>query len=77
MAHHSTIVRTRRAPVARDHAPLAYRPNEASRVCGMSRTYLYEAMAAGRLEYFHVGRARLIPADALQRFLDAHRQPAA
>lgn len=43
----------------------------------MSRTYLYEAMAAGRLEYFHVGRARLIPADALQRFLDAHRQPAA
>lgn len=48
---------------------LAYRIGEAVEATGLSRTALYEEMAAGRLEFVKHGRSRLILASALDRFL--------
>lgn len=49
---------------------LAYRIPEASDVSGIGRTKLYEEISSGRLESISVGRRRLIPADALEAYLN-------
>lgn len=56
---------------------LLYRIPEAVEATGIGRTTLYELIADGRLESVKVGRSRLIPADALERFVDELRQEAA
>jgi excisionase family DNA binding protein len=45
--------------------PLYYRPEQAAAVLGISRTYLYVLLASNVLESFKLGKARLIPAEAL------------
>ena len=52
---------------------LAYRPAEAVEVSGLKRSQLYELLSSGEIESFKVGRARLIPADALADFLERRR----
>lgn len=36
---------------------------------GLSRAYLYELMRKGALEYVQTGRRRLIPSNAIDKFL--------
>lgn len=56
---------------------LAYTPEEAVRVSGVSRSRLYEAMRDGRLKARKNGRSTLILAEDLAEFLRAlpERQP--
>jgi excisionase family DNA binding protein len=50
---------------------LLYRPAEAAEALGISRAYLFELLATGELQSLKIGASRRIPADALQRFVDA------
>jgi excisionase family DNA binding protein len=50
-------------------AVLAYRVNDAAKVAGLSRSTLYELMAANKLRSVMVGGRRLIPADALRALI--------
>lgn len=56
---------------------LMYRVPEAVEASGLARTRLYELMAAGEIESVKVGRARLIPGDALLAYVERVRQGAA
>lgn len=46
---------------------------EAARRLEVSRSLLYELIAAGEIESIHVGRLRRIPADALSDYVDRRR----
>ncbi len=45
---------------------------EAVQFSGLSRSFLYEQMKAGRLPYIKIGNARRVPRRALQQFLAEH-----
>ena len=49
--------------------PLAFRPDAAARVIGISRSALYMELASGRLPSIKIGRSRLITRAALDAFL--------
>ena len=51
-----------------------YRIPEATEALGISRSRLYELLAAGQIESVHVGRTRLIPAEALEEYVDRLRE---
>ena len=53
------------------------RPEEAAEALSLGRSAVYEAIRTGALESVKVGRARRVPADALERFIEHRRQPAA
>jgi excisionase family DNA binding protein len=55
---------------------LLVRPTEAAESLGLSRTTLYMLLANGELDSIKIGAARLIPVDALQRFIAARRSSA-
>ena len=55
------------APVAR----MAFGPNEAARIIGVSRTTVFEELKAGRLRGIKCGRRTIIAAAELQRWMDA------
>ena len=44
-------------------------PNEAAEQLAVSRTKVYELMAAGTLRSIHIGRLRRVPVDALRDFI--------
>ena len=46
-----------------------YRITEAMRLLSMSRSVIYEQLRAGRLRSVKQGRARLIPAAAIQAYV--------
>lgn len=46
-----------------------YRITEAMRLLSMSRSFIYEQIRAGRLRSVKQGRARLIPATAIQTYV--------
>jgi len=46
-----------------------YRVTEAMRLLSMSRSFIYEQIRAGRLGSVKQGRARLIPAMAIQTYV--------
>lgn len=48
---------------------LAYRPNEAARVIGVSRDVIFRLLSTGELRSLKVGAARLITREALEEFL--------
>jgi excisionase family DNA binding protein len=50
---------------------VAYPVNEAAKLIGLGRTKLYEAISDGSLRAVKLGRRTLVPADALQQFVDA------
>jgi excisionase family DNA binding protein len=50
---------------------LCYTPREAATLLSVSRTKVYELMAAGLLHSIQIGRSRRIPAEALHRFIVA------
>jgi excisionase family DNA binding protein len=49
---------------------LAYTVSEAARLLSLSRSFLYEAIQAGKLQSFKVGGARRISAKQLQDYLE-------
>jgi len=57
--------------------PLAVSVSEATKLSGLSRSFLYEAMAAKELPFIKAGRRRLIAFDDLRRWLATHRVEAA
>jgi excisionase family DNA binding protein len=52
---------------------LAYRIDEAVKVSGLGRSFLYEQIAGGALKSFKVGGRRLIAHADLETFLDKAR----
>jgi excisionase family DNA binding protein len=58
-----------KTPSADETHKLAYGVIEATRVAGIGRSTLYQAMASGELKAVKLGRRTLIPADELRRFL--------
>jgi excisionase family DNA binding protein len=48
---------------------LAYRPEEVAQLLGLGRTTVFELLRSGELESVKAGRARLVPADAIDRYL--------
>ena len=51
--------------------------DEAAEALSLSRSTVYVELAAGRLESISVGRARRIPADAIDAWLQSKRHEAA
>lgn len=49
---------------------LAYSIEEVAELTGLSRSLLYDEMAAGRLSFIKVGRRRIITAEQVERFLN-------
>ena len=49
---------------------LAYTVGEAAKLLSLSRSFLYEAIQAGKLQSFKVGGARRISARQLQDYLE-------
>ncbi|MEU4517958.1 helix-turn-helix domain-containing protein [Amycolatopsis sp. NPDC024027] len=47
-----------------------YRITEAMRLLSMSRSVIYEQLRAGRLRSVKQGRARLVPAVAIQEYVE-------
>lgn len=56
---------------------LAYSVNEACQALSLSRTTVYEMIAAKRLRSFKVGVKTLIPAESLQRLVASLEMEAA
>ena len=49
---------------------MAYRPNEAARVSGVSRDVIFKAIREGKLRSLKCGASRLITAEALKQWLE-------
>jgi excisionase family DNA binding protein len=49
-------------------------PEEAAEALSLSRSTVYIELSAGRLESISVGRARRIPIDAIQRWVEGKRE---
>ena len=57
---------------------ILYRPTEAAETLGLSRTRLYQLLAAGEIGSVKIGTSRRIPAADLEAFVNRKRQaPAA
>lgn len=54
--------------------PITVRIREACRLTGISRSKLYELIAAGEIDTIKIGRATLVPVTGLSAFLDRRRQ---
>lgn len=57
-------------PVSVSAPPLAYRPKDAAAALGVSKSTIYQMIAAGELEARKIGAATVIPHAALVRVLD-------
>ena len=55
---------------------LLYEVSEASVMTSLGRSKLYELMASGEIESVKVGKRRLIPAQALETFVERLRAAA-
>ena len=56
--------------------PICVTPEEAARVLGIGRTFVYQLLATGKLESFKLGRRRLVPIDAIERLIAEERHQA-
>jgi excisionase family DNA binding protein len=54
--------------------PYAYKIEDLSSVLPIGRTRIFALIKSGELESVKVGRSRLIPADAVERFLQRLRR---
>jgi excisionase family DNA binding protein len=59
--------------VDKDHVPpqLLVRVEVAAHMCSISRSRMYELVAAGEVPSLSIGRSRRIPLDGLQAWIDA------
>jgi excisionase family DNA binding protein len=51
-------------------------PEAAAEIIGVGRTKLYELLRSGAIESVRIGRARRIPADALEGYVSQLREDA-
>jgi excisionase family DNA binding protein len=58
------------APAASAPTRLAYSPEEVAQVLGLSRSAIYALLSDGSLRSLKVGRRRVIPATAVDVFLN-------
>lgn len=56
---------------------LLHTADEAADTLGISRSRIYELMAAGHLEFVKLGRSRRIPREALEAFVTRLREEGA
>jgi excisionase family DNA binding protein len=54
---------------------IAYGINQACKAVGLSRSFIYQEIAKGRLPTFKVGSRTLIAAEDLTAWLNSHRNP--
>jgi|1186.fasta_scaffold25362_3 excisionase family DNA binding protein len=54
--------------------PLLYRPEAAAAVLGIGRSKLFELITQGQIETVQIGRARRVPAQALEDYVTRLRQ---
>jgi excisionase family DNA binding protein len=52
---------------------LLLKPEEAAIALGLSRSTLYELLAAGAIESVHIGKSRRVPVAALERYVERLR----
>lgn len=57
------------APVSSSYAKVLYTPEEAAELLSMSRTLIYSLLARSVIASIKEGRARLIPAAALEQYV--------
>lgn len=55
---------------------LLVRVEVAARLCSISRSRMYELVAAGEVPSLSIGRSRRIPLDGLRAWIDAQTGPA-
>jgi len=55
-------------------APLLFTVARAAAMLSISRTTLYELLAAGTIESIHIGRSRRVPVGALHDFIASQRR---
>jgi excisionase family DNA binding protein len=60
--------------MANDHTAPArlYSILAASKALGVSRNTVFDLMAQGKLAFVRIGRRRLVPADAIERFIETN-----
>ena len=61
----STPIRTRRTPVDLG-PPMLLRPEEAAKMLGLSRSKVFQMLAAGELPVVRIGRSVRLPSDELR-----------
>jgi excisionase family DNA binding protein len=66
-----------RKPAIHSVQPLLYRVPEAVQLLGHSRSVIFELLRSGRLKSVTEGRTRLIPAWAIQEYVDTLSKEAA
>jgi len=52
--------------------PMAYCPEDAALVMGLTRTAIYELIRAGLIKSVKSGKRRIIPRTEIQAYLDSH-----
>ena len=64
--------------MVREHVQprLLVRVEEAARLCSISRSRMYELVAAGEVPSLCIGRSRRIPLDGLQAWIETQVRPA-
>ncbi len=48
---------------------IGYRPERAAEALGVGRSTMFELLASGEIESVKVGRARIVPAEALHAYM--------
>jgi excisionase family DNA binding protein len=66
------LLPARAGPDRRSNERLAYSPDEAAKLVGVGRTFLYAALRDGELVSHKIGARRLITRAALEAWLAAH-----
>ena len=56
--------------IGNESRPLAYRPDSAARAIGVSRDIIFRLLAAGEIRSFKENGTRIIPAIALEEYLE-------
>lgn len=54
--------------------PLTYTVESLSAATGVPRSTIYQAMTAGELRSFKIGRRRMFRVEAVRAWLDSHQQ---
>jgi excisionase family DNA binding protein len=56
---------------------LLYSVDEAAELLGIGRTYTFRLVAAGEIDSLKIGKRRMIPGDALERYIERLRSQSA
>jgi excisionase family DNA binding protein len=54
--------------------PLLLSPEQCADSLGVGRTFVYTLLASGQIESLKLGRRRLVPEEALKRFIESERE---